>query len=166
MNEHHGMLSDDYFHSPGSWTFGLKGNKKKYFPLTGNLEENLQTLLHIVVKKGKKKCILSPPPGYWFGIADSRPLPSTMGVWGGTNRTYRRKQMPCYVIKACGECCGNKCKFWSFMETDGVRNCTAGDRNSARKPHNGDGEKVLNLVACQTHIVIHTLVKFPARLWK
>lgn len=56
--------------------------------------------------------------------------------------------MPCCIIKARGECCGNKCKSWSFMETDGVRNCTGGGY-SAGEPHNDDGEKVLNLMACQ-----------------
>lgn len=39
--------------------------QKKYFPLTRNLEENLQTLLHVVVKKEKMHSFPSPGLLIW-----------------------------------------------------------------------------------------------------
>lgn len=83
-------------------------------------------------KKERKKAFF---PSLGLLIWDSRPLTSTVGVRGGGQDC---------MIKARSECCGNKCKFWSFMETDGVRNCKAGGG-----AHNDDGEKVLNLMARQ-----------------
>lgn len=54
---------------------------------------------------------------HWFGIVDSRPLQSTVGI----NRSYRRQRMPRFFIKARGQCCGVKHQPQSLMGADSVK---------------------------------------------
>lgn len=54
---------------------------------------------------------------HWFGIVDSRALPSTVGI----NRSYRRQRMPRFFIKACGQCCGVKHQLQSLMGADSMK---------------------------------------------
>lgn len=55
--------------------------------------------------------------GHWFGIVDSRPLLSTVGI----NRSYRRKQTPRFFIKACGQCCSVERQLQSPMGDGDVK---------------------------------------------
>lgn len=55
--------------------------------------------------------------GHWFGRVDSRPLPSTLGI----NRSYRRRQMPQFFIKACSQCCSDERQLQSFMGADSLK---------------------------------------------
>lgn len=55
--------------------------------------------------------------GHWFWILNSGPQPSTVRI----NRSYRRKQMPRFFIKACGQCCSVERQLQSLMEADSVK---------------------------------------------
>lgn len=134
----------DHFHSPGSWTFGLKGNKK-ILSFGGKCPNSSSDSGE---ERKETECILSPPPGYWSGTADSRPLPSTVGVWGeetgriGENRCQAISLRPVVSVAATSATFGASWErtVWEIAQFGG---------DWAGEPHNDDGEKVLNLTACQ-----------------
>lgn len=109
--------------------------------------------------------------GHWFGIVDSRPLSSTVGI----NGSYRRKQMPQFFIKACSQWCSDERQLHSIIGADSMKiGWQAGDKMEIRPGKKNwwwgsqflRGNKPHGTPALCTHIHLYTLILNSDRLSK